>query len=207
MNKKALINRRSFLKLTGTTLVALIGGGVWRAIDQGVFSAGEGPAYEPWKDWQTDAETGPLALVGAATLASNPHNAQPWLFRVTETRVDLFADTTRNIGAIDPYLREMYVGVGCALENLLLAARANGYAHTLTLLPDPANSTHIARVDINPLSPLPSLLSPLYRAIPQRHTNRGPYDSRPLPDDALALLEALGADGGASYTTGYGSLP
>jgi hypothetical protein len=24
--------------------------GVWRAYDQGVFSAGQGPAYEPWKE-------------------------------------------------------------------------------------------------------------------------------------------------------------
>src|ERR1035438_7982674 len=26
--------------------------GVWSACDRGVFSVGEGPAFEPWKDWQ-----------------------------------------------------------------------------------------------------------------------------------------------------------
>ncbi len=48
------LSRRKVLALAGTgTLVLVAGGGVWRATDQGVFSTGEGPAYEPWDDWRT----------------------------------------------------------------------------------------------------------------------------------------------------------
>ena len=36
---------------------------------------------------------------------------------------------------LDPYLREEHIGMGCALENLMLAAPANGYAATAALLP------------------------------------------------------------------------
>jgi len=37
--------------------------------------------------------------------------------------------------------------------------------------------------------------SPLYEAIPRRHTNRGPYDTgRGVPSDLLDALAALGAD-------------
>jgi hypothetical protein len=39
-----------------------------------------------------------------------------WLFVVNPNRIELFAAINRNIGAIDPYLREMYEGLGCALE-------------------------------------------------------------------------------------------
>ena len=47
-------SRRKVLALVGGgTLVLVAGGGVWRAVDQGVFSTGEGPAYEPWDDWRT----------------------------------------------------------------------------------------------------------------------------------------------------------
>ncbi len=46
------MQRRSFLKGAGAITIAVIGGGVWRAYDQGVFSVGEGPAYEPWKNWR-----------------------------------------------------------------------------------------------------------------------------------------------------------
>ena len=38
-------------------------------------------------------------------------------------------------GALDLYLREQHIGLGCALENLMLAAAANGYNATATLLP------------------------------------------------------------------------
>jgi nitroreductase len=72
--------------------------------------------------WRTDAREGPLALVRAALLASNPHNTQPWLFKLTPAKVELYAHTARNLGSFDPYLREMHIGLGCALENMLLAA-------------------------------------------------------------------------------------
>ncbi len=185
-------NRRKVLALAGTgALVLVAGGGVWRAADQGVFSTGQGPAYEPWDDWRT-ASRGPLNLVRAAILAANPHNTQPWLFQVTQSQINLFADRRRTIGAIDPFLREMHIGLGCALENLLLAADANGYSAQVTLFPDPADETWVARVD---LAPGPTVISDLYPVILQRHTNRYPYDTeRPVTGAALDALSALGND-------------
>src|SRR5215469_6691105 len=69
---------------------------------------------------------GPLVLVRAAILSANPHNSQPWLFKVTASQIDLYADRRSNLGAVDPFLREMHIGLGCALENLGLSAAANG---------------------------------------------------------------------------------
>jgi hypothetical protein len=77
------ISRRKFLKLAGSGIaIVVLGGTVWRAFANGVFSSGQGPAYEPWKEWKTESEegTGPLSLVASAILAANPHNTQPWLF-------------------------------------------------------------------------------------------------------------------------------
>ena len=131
------MQRRSFLKGAGAVTVVVAGGGVWRAYDQGVFSVGEGPAYEPWKDWRKDSnnQDATLALVRAAILAASPHNTQPWLFKVTNSSIESYVDTGRNVGALDPYLREEHIGMGCALENLMLAAGANGYQATVTLFP------------------------------------------------------------------------
>jgi hypothetical protein len=103
-----IVARRVLLKGAGAVVVAGAGS-VWRASDQGVFSVGRGPAYEAWYRWRSDPAEGPLALVRAAVLAANPHNSQPWLFRVTDSSIDLFADPSRNLGPIDPDLREMYV--------------------------------------------------------------------------------------------------
>jgi nitroreductase len=193
------MNRRSFLKGAGVVTVAVVGGGVWRAYDQGAFSVGEGPAYQPWKDWRTDSQSGPLALVRAAILAASPHNTQPWLFKITNTSIELYLDPKRNVGALDPYLREEHIGMGCALQNLLLAAAANGYQATVTTLPgklhpipaDPAPKL-LARVDLVPGKPE---VSELYDAIPRRHTNRGPYiPQKPLPLEFVDALDRLTRD-------------
>jgi hypothetical protein len=69
------LSRRKVIALAGSgTLILVAGGGVWRAADQGVFSTGQGPAYQPWDDWSTPTR-GPLNLVRAAILAANPHNS------------------------------------------------------------------------------------------------------------------------------------
>ena len=135
------LTRRNFLKGAGLVTWVVTGSLVWRAADSGVFSTGQGPAYEPWTNWR-ETQDRRLNLVRAAILAANPHNTQPWLFRVNDVQIDLFADRTRNIGAIDPLFREMTIGLGAALTNMWLAANAEGYRPELTLLPDKTDSTH-----------------------------------------------------------------
>jgi len=105
----------------------------------------------------------------------------------------------------------MYEGLGCALENLVLAAEAKGYTYDLKIMPNPTSKTHVASISlitntkskkirtgntptatvITTDSSFKSEASSLYNAIPQRHTNRGPYDkNRPLSQD---ILESLGS--------------
>jgi nitroreductase len=193
------MRRRAFVKGAGAVTIAFIGGAVWRAYDAGVFSVGEGPAYEPWKHWRAEARDGPLALVRAAILASNPFNTQPWLFRVTDSWIEVYADNRRNTGAFDPYLRELRIGIGCAIENLMLAAPANGYRATLVL-----NSGTLERAAVRPARDLvarvelttgPREVTELYAAIPRRHTNRNPFDAaRPLPAGFADALRRLADD-------------
>jgi hypothetical protein len=99
----------------------------------------------------------------------------------------------------------MYEGLGCALENLVLAAEAKGYVYNLKLMPNPTIKTHVASISLitnaksknsrtgNTItdSSVKSEALSLYNAIPQRHTNRGPYDkNRPVSQD---ILESLGS--------------
>ncbi|RPJ24233.1 MAG: hypothetical protein EHM33_18530 [Chloroflexi bacterium] len=185
------LSRKDFLKFGGVTLIAVAGGTVLRAADQGVFSVGKGVAYEPWTNWQ-DAATPAERVVAAGILASNPHNSQPWIFQINDLRIDLFADPERQIGVIDPFLREMYIGLGCALENMVLAAQAEGFTAILELMPALSNQAHVAHMRLAPASPLPS---DLYSAIPNRHTDRGAYDTtHSMTSETFEAIEALIAE-------------
>jgi hypothetical protein len=189
------MNRRSFLGGLGTVSVLAVGGLAYRAIDTGVFQIGQGPDFEPWSNWQSESVSGPLRLIRAGILAANPHNSQPWLFQVGNGSVSLFADRSRHLGAMDPYLREMYLGLGCALENMVIAARAEGYACQVQvsdgLLPGDQPMGFTKPVATIYLTPQPKNPDELYNAVPNRHTNRAAYDSdRPVP--AELLREAIG---------------
>ena len=193
------VRRRAVLAGAAAVSIMVAGGIVWRAHDNGVFSVGQGPAYEPWRTWRTGPAAGPLALVRAGILAANPHNTQPWLFEVSEASVALHADTGRHLGSFDPYLREMHIGLGCALENMVVAARAGGHEARLGFaggalqpIPDDPVPQLVARLALVPGDPHDAAL---YESIPRRHTNRGPYvRDRALPADVLDALAAMADD-------------
>jgi hypothetical protein len=176
-----MLSRRSLFEGT-TCAVALLSSGISTA------QAAEPPgSFLPWQIWNEPSVRGtPLALVSAAILAANAHNFQPWLFHVEETRIDVFADVTRDIGKFDPLLREMFLGLGCAIENAVCAAGVNGYDVSVEtpagelatikqrIAPVPAATLHLTKREA-------VASGELYRAIPLRHTNRNAYDIARLP--------------------------
>ncbi|MET3808622.1 hypothetical protein ABIB25_005652 [Nakamurella sp. UYEF19] len=129
--------------------------------------------------------------MAAAILAANPHNTQPWLFHVAADRIEVFADSTRVMPAVDPFDREHHVGLGCALENLTLGLTARGFSTSVTLLPTPGDQTHLATVSFVSAEPI---VSPLYDAIGNRHSNRGPYQAGGIAQSILDDLPGSTAD-------------
>jgi hypothetical protein len=170
------MDRRMFLRSAGATGVVFGAAVIWRIENSHVLSPCSGPAYEPWAEWRKLSGSPIEQLVRAAILAANPHNSQPWMFHLGDGSIDVYADTSRRIGVIDPLLREMHIGIGCAVENLLLAAEHSGYTWKLDDAP-PVNSVSLHPVLRVVLKQATIRTSDLYDAIPKRHTNRGRYVS------------------------------
>lgn len=129
-------------------------------------------------------------LVRYAMLAPSGHNIQPWKFAVREDEIHVIADMTRWSKGIDPNQRELHIGVGGALENLLVAAEHFGYGHQVTYFPEAGREEFIARVKLAPGGqPSPYRDASLFQSITARHTSRSPYDGRPLSKQDFARLQ------------------
>ena len=75
-------------------------------------------------------------LLRYAILAPSVRNTQPWAFSVRGNRVHLFADFRKAQPVADPDRRELYISLGCALENLLVAAEHFGFGHGIAYFPE-----------------------------------------------------------------------
>lgn len=186
------MNRRNFFRGFAAAGVVCLGAGMWRVKTNHVLSSGDGLAYAPWKEWQREGSNPLTKFVQAAILAANPHNSQPWKFSLQPEAVDVYADTSRQIGVIDPFLREMHIGIGCAVENLLLSAEAAGYSWSFTPAAPSVDPSLQPVVRIGMKKQAGQQPSDLYAAIPDRHTNRGPYMvGKKMDADTLNAFYAL----------------
>ncbi|MFQ3684675.1 Acg family FMN-binding oxidoreductase [Roseiflexus sp.] len=130
-------------------------------------------------------------LIRYATLAANGHNTQPWKFAIRQDAVEIHPDYSRRLPVVDPENRELWISLGCALENLLVAARATGYSAEVTY-PDGAN---VIRVRLAPDTPQ---AGPLFDAIPRRQTTRSVYDGRAVPSADLDRVQSVPLEPGVT---------
>ena len=130
-------------------------------------------------------------LLRYAILAPSSYNTQPWKFNITGNEIDVFADKSGWLQVADADYRELYLSLGCSLENLLVAADHFGYNSSVAYFPGPKDL--VARVSLQP-NATPSLDPRLFSAILSRHTNRKPYEERAITDADLTTLQSIGSD-------------
>ncbi|MCC5870303.1 MAG: hypothetical protein JJU27_17515 [Gammaproteobacteria bacterium] len=123
------------------------------------------------------------ALIRLATLAPSGHNTQPWKFATDGDAIEILADFERRLPVVDPDDHALYISLGCALENLVIAAGARGLAAEVEYLPDRL------RVVLQP-GGAGEGTEPLLQAMSLRQSNRRDYDDRFIPEDEFAELVA-----------------
>jgi nitroreductase len=124
-------------------------------------------------------------LIRYATLAANGHNTQPWRFRVAEGQIVILPDLSRRTPVVDPDDHHMFASLGCAAENLSLAAGASGRTGEVRF-----SSTDDGSIEFG-FAVGASAGSTLFDAIPHRQSTRADYDGRAvLLDDLKALIAA-----------------
>lgn len=125
-------------------------------------------------------------LVRLASLAASSHNTQPWKFHISRDSIGILPDFERRCPAVDPDDAHLFRSLGCAAENLVHAAAAQGCAAE----PGFDAATGSIRVRLQP-SPA-ARPTDLFRAITVRQCTRTPYDGSPLTREELNALESAG---------------
>ncbi|KGN77766.1 nitroreductase [Porphyromonas gulae] len=128
-------------------------------------------------------DTDYLFLIEQAVKAPSGHNTQPWTFRIKETGIDILPDFTKTLPVVDPDNRELFVSLGCATENLCIAAAHRGYETMVSIAEN--GTIHIGFTKQDSDTP-----SPLFPYISVRQTNRSVYNGSIIPvNDITALAE------------------
>ncbi len=123
-------------------------------------------------------------LIRYATLAANSHNTQPWKFQVGQHEIDVLPDQSRRTPVVDPDDHHLFATLGCATENLIIAATARGLAGAATFMPDGGGFIRVA------LEHTAARATPAFKAITERGVSRAVYDGKPLPANTIMALEA-----------------
>jgi len=130
-------------------------------------------------------------LLRYAILAPSTRNTQPWRFAVEVNTVHLFADRRRVQPVSDPDGRQLYISLGCALENLLVAAEYFGFRHEVRYFPEPGNAALAASVVFAPgVTWSPARAGITLDAILRRHNDNSAYRPLPVPEEVRRRLEA-----------------
>ena len=145
------------------------------------------------------------AMVEIAARAPSVHNTQPWRFRVADNALEVRADRTRRLAAVDPAGREMLISCGGAVYGLRLAARWLGYLPLVSMLPDPQQPELLARLRLGRREPPTPVERDLLAAVPHRHTQREPFSGDQLPPGLLPGLQHDAIAEGAALALIHGA--
>ena len=152
---------------------------------------------EVWKIYEHDFPgTAPIELqlrflLRYAILAPSTSNSQPWRFAVEVNTVHVFADSGRAQPVSDPDGRQLYISLGCALENLLVAAEYFGFRHEVRYFPERGNAELAASVVFAPgVTWSPARAGITLDAIVRRHNDNSTYRPLPVAEEVRRRLQA-----------------
>lgn len=138
-------------------------------------------------------------LVRYAVLAPSTHNSQPWMFRVRNDALELFADYSRSLPVCDPHGRERTISCGAALGFARLAARNFGRQVQIDLLPSPRNPDLLARLRFSGFAPPGPDEARWFHAIPHRHTTRTMFRADPAVEERIAHVQDMPLERGIRF--------
>lgn len=173
-------DRRQILRAAGAAALGLAGAG-WAGFRR-MGTMEDYTAATVTMRRTLPANPTPQDLVRFSALAANSHNTQGWSFRISDKAIDILPDPARATPVVDPDNHHLYISLGCAAENLVIAAASRGQPGEIGFDPAGGGTIRFTRMTG------PVAGTTLSDAIPLRQSTRGLYGGSTLSADELDLL-------------------
>jgi nitroreductase len=118
--------------------------------------------------------------------APSGHNTQPWKFRVVADSITIFPDYGRALPVVDADNHALFISLGCALENLVIAAAHFGYDTTVEMHLENKGAESI-EVHLRPAAA--NADGALYEYMDARQVTRNKYNGAPIPPADMEKLK------------------
>ncbi len=125
-----------------------------------------------------------LKILKYAAKAPSGHNTQPWRFKTGDDCISIIPDFTRALPVVDPDNQALYISLGCALENLIIAADEFNYRTETELTGDEREPQIVVKLSAAPQADKQGLSG----YIAKRQVTRGKYKPEKVPQSLLSEL-------------------
>lgn len=133
-----------------------------------------------------------IQIASYASKAPSGHNTQPWKFHITDDTITVVPNFEVALPVVDGNNRELFISLGCAVENLCIAASYFGYT---THIKECSIEAIILELTKNNLS----TKDLLFHQIEKRQTNRTIYNGNKISDGILQQLQSVPKENGVQF--------
>jgi len=136
-------------------------------------------------------------LLRYAVLSPSTHNSQPWKFKIEESYCSIYQDLDKyKIIEGDPKQRDLFISLGCLIENFEIAAKFFKVFEKTEVYPDTTPDKPVAKVFFSNLESASQKnqevsLLPQLEAIIKRYNARGLFSKQPLSNEQIEKLQNL----------------
>ncbi len=127
-------------------------------------------------------------LIYYATKAPSGHNSQPWKFSVQGKSITIHPDFSCALPVVDPDYRELFISLGCAAQNICVAAAHLGYQCHREIRKNSQGNDSIVIIFNEDQS---IAKEKLFAFIEKRQTNRSVYTGESVDSGVVANLQEL----------------
>jgi hypothetical protein len=125
-----------------------------------------------------------LKIIKYAAKAPSGHNTQPWRFKTGDDTITVLPDFTRALPVVDADNHAMYISLGCALENLVIAANEFNFKTNVEFTGEESKPQIEVKLSAAPVTDK----SGLFDYIVKRQVTRSKFKPEKVPENLLNEL-------------------